>query len=173
VTLPLIGSLLTKFNALPCVPLEEPLGDLLNSLAVRTAFKSADETVVSSTVLQADDQLFVDVVAGARYQFQAILFFSVPADGIKVSLNGTCTVGGLKAQVEIYDTVLRQSGRITALGGSVAHGTGGGGDHYVTIQGSVEVGDAGTLGIWWAQATSNIVGLTLQRDSSLVLVPLT
>lgn len=171
--LPLTGELLRKFNNLGGgYPQEPKLGDILNAIAVLTAYKDVDESLANSDVLQADNELTVDVLAGVTYTLQGVLFMSIPGGaGVKTGFLGSCVPASMKVQVEVYDTQLRQSGRLTALGASIDHAAVGPGDHYITVFGSIEVQTAGTFVCAWAQNAVNPAALVMQRNSSLILTP--
>lgn len=128
--------------------------------------KTVDEQVASSTVVQNDDQLYVVLISGKKYRIRASLFFSIPADGLRVSLNGPgVTATSLKVQFLVYDSTIRASERISALGQEATHTAAGAGDHYVVLDGSIEVATGGTLYLQWAQQSSNATPLVLQKDS--------
>lgn len=168
--LPLVGFDLAGANNLPGWPAFAPrLGDLLNLLGGLGAYKSADQGVSSDNVLTEDSELFIDGIVPGRYQLDAALFFDIPADGVQVALDGTIVTPSMKVQGLIYDTQIRSSTRLTALGASVTHSAAGPGAHAVTLQGTIEVTTGGRLGIYWAQNTSNPATLTLQRNSYLRL----
>jgi hypothetical protein len=130
------------------------------------AVKTADESVASSTVVQNDDQLYGTVVTGKKYRIRATLFFNVPADGIRLTLNGpVVTATSLKVQSLIYDTVLRDCSRMTSLGQEITHASQGPGSHYVVLDGSITANAGGVLFLQWAQQSSNVSALVLQKDS--------
>jgi hypothetical protein len=133
--------------------------------------KPSDESVVSSTTLQDDDALIVNVQPGTKYRVRGTLFLDETDSGLKIAIGGTATVTAMKVQILIYDTQLRASGRVTALGSDVSHGTTGGGLHYVVVDGVIEVNAAGTLLIQWAQNTSDPVALVMQKDSFFEATP--
>jgi len=175
--LPLAGDTLTRYNNVATTPSEAPLGDVLNELYSTGpsvgSYKTADESVVSSAVLQPDNELFVDLLANTVYEIDAIMFMNLTADGIRVALNGTNGFSDLKCQALIYDNQLRTCDRLIAYGVPATHTAAGPGDHWVRFQGSMAVTTAGRLTIWWAQQTANIAPLVTQKGSYLRCRPLT
>lgn len=101
-----------------------------------------------------------------RYALKAIVFFDQAGNsGIKTTIDGTATINDMKVQVDIIDTTLRVSDRITSLGDVVSHGGAGSGDHCVKFDGVVSVATAGLLRIQWGQASASLGALTAQKDS--------
>lgn len=133
------------------------------------AYKSSDENLASSTVLQNDDELTVNVVGGNKYYFKACIFVNEINSGMKFALNGTSTVTTLKAIIKIYDTVLTALGRITAYNSPVTHGHAASGSHEVLIEGTLIPATSGTLVVQWAQNTSDAGNLTVQTGSILTV----
>lgn len=135
-------------------------------------YKTADESVASSTVLQDDDHLTVTLGASASYWFKFFLFHNnVGAlEGIKVAVSGTAGVTSLKAQITITDDTTNTTAalaRVTAFGSAVGAGLGAG-DNYTEIQGVIETSTAGTFLLQFAQNASGTNAVTMQRGSSLV-----
>lgn len=130
--------------------------------------KASDENVNNSTTLQNDDELTLTLAAGT-YVIDAILFMNLAGNsGVKIGLNGTCTVSSMKVRCAIYDASgIREDGRITALGGSVSHGASGSGDHYCEVKGTITVSVAGTLVLQFAQQTAVAANCTMQAGSSI------
>jgi hypothetical protein len=171
----LTGAPLTAYNNLPATPPDTPLGDLLNRLAnaSRTVYKTVDESLASSNVLQPDNELFLDLDANKVYEIDAILFMTLTADGLQVAFNGNNGFSDLKCQAMVYDNQLRAIARLVAYGVAVSHTAAGPGDHWVRMQGSIAVTTAGRLTIWWAQQTVNVAPLVLQKGSYFRCTPLT
>lgn len=131
-----------------------------------TAYKSADQSITSSTVLTDDTALTVNLAASTKYRFRLIVFFtSVGAGGIKVALNGTAGVTSLKAQiVDWYATGLNALGRVTAFGSSISS-TASAITGCSVIEGTIEVSTAGTFKLQWAQVASDVSATTVQQNS--------
>lgn len=127
--------------------------------------KAADEVIASSTTLQADDHLTVNLAGSAIYKFQLQLFTNNigAAEGIKLALAGTVGVSSLKAQISIYDDVttnaLAAFARVTALNSAVGVVLPAG-DNYAIIEGVIETTTSGTLRLDWAQ---QVVGASVSR----------
>ena len=135
------------------------------------AYKTADESVSSSTVLQNDDHLTLSLEASARYAFEFELYTNnvAAAEGIRLALGGTVGVTSLKAQISIWNettNVLAAFARVTAFASvvGVATPTGVG---YDTIKGTIETSTAGTFLLQWAQQVSGASATTVQRNSLL------
>lgn len=175
-TLPLTGSVLTQYNNLPCVPPSTPLGDTLNSLYTATlpgqlvgAYKSVDESISQSTVLQNDDALFGTLPVGA-WAFRLFLFLDLQdGSGIKLALSGAAVFSTLKARINVFadNGTNVASGLVTALDVAVEHGGAGAGPHWATIDGSIAVTTAGVLGLAWAQNASRVLPAIVQAGSFL------
>ena len=107
-----------------------------------------------------------------RYRVEAQLFLQETLGGARFTLNGTAVLSECKIGVCIYDTGgLRTSGRIGTLGTDITHSSAGAGDHQVTYTGTINVTTAGSLGVYWAQNTSNAANLTMESGSFLRLIP--
>jgi len=153
------------------VQFSENGGSYFNVTSNHSAYKAADENINSDAVLSNDSVLSVSVDAGKKYLITARLFMNETAGGVQVALGGTATATSLKANIAIWDTVNRTNTIVTALGSAASHGGAGGGAHYIPIDGTIEVNAAGTLTIQWAQNTTNVATLTMQRNSYLLVQP--
>ncbi|MDT3395428.1 hypothetical protein RKE29_01975 [Streptomyces sp. B1866] len=148
--------------------------DGLNALFAQ-AYKTADESLSSSTTLQNDDQLAVPVAANALYRVDLFLIYSsdVSADfkldfttpsgstmrwtpqGPAPSASGTD--GSLVFQVR------------TGSESAVLGGTGSG--VAAAAAGSLSTGGtAGTLQVRWAQNSSSVTTTTVRLGSLLTLL---
>ena len=140
-----------------------------------TSYKGNDETRTNDT-LTADGALVVNVRAAGKYRFRFVVFttYAAGTGGVKLAVNGTCTITDLKAHI----TLLSPSGgvmahaRVTALGSTVGAATGTGNSMH-TIEGSMEVNAAGTFRLDWAQNVTDANGLTVQKTSYMEVVRLT
>lgn len=137
-----------------------------------SGYKTADESVISSTTLQNDDHLTVSLAASAKYWFKFWIFTNNAGalGGFKAALGGTVGVTSLKAQIEITDDTTNATAalaRVTALSSAVGAGLGSG-DNFTTIEGTIETSTAGTFLLQWAQNTSEASNTTVQRNSILL-----
>lgn len=120
--------------------------------------KSTDETLVSSTTLQDDDELKFAVGAGESYSFELLLFISELANNPNIKFRMGAT-GGLTGSVKYswrrIDSPSTVSGLIvdfTTDTGVVNLSTT---EQAFQISGTVKATNAGTLVFQWAQATSD------------------
>ncbi|MFD6874544.1 MULTISPECIES: hypothetical protein [unclassified Streptomyces] len=158
------------------------LGDALNRITalesrmtaaeneVRTATKTADEPVTSSTSLQDDDHLAITVVAGGWYAVEAFLDvegdpagdltigWSVPSGSTMswteggISAGNTNNIGSVKLQ--------RNDGSTSSGVGIIAAGS------AVRPSGRLVVGGTpGTLQLRWAQTASNATPTIIKTGS--------
>ncbi len=126
------------------------------------AYKAADESVTSSTVLQNDDHLTVNVKAGRKYVFRFVLHVESPSARLKYSLSGTSTATYLVASSEDDGGV-----RIAALDSAAAIGTGG--SKIVAISGAYEPATDGSFFLKWAQNSSDVITTTVLKGSYLAV----
>ncbi len=144
--------------------------DIVSQLTGLDIRKTADESVANNTQ-QNDDHLTVNLPASTAYKFSFYLFVTSPATaGIAVQLDGTAGVSSLK----LNTTILTSAGAVVAAVRHTAFNSATGvdftGDHYVTIEGVIEVSTAGTLRLEWAQNTTDAGNATVvQENSSLIL----
>lgn len=120
------------------------------------AYKPANEVVNGSTTLQDDDDLFWPVAANARYSLRLILYMNsgaTPDFKFAWSVPSGTTI--------IWSTIALSPTAVTNLTGPLNEGTtavydGQGALRPIYIDGLVRVGPtSGTLGIQWAQNSSN------------------
>jgi hypothetical protein len=145
-------------------------GNLWNpSTGSGRAEKHSDTSIVSSTSVVFDADLHVPLIAHAHYRLHALLFMTVQGDGIRLSLGGPRIVAeAMKVQALIYDSGLQSSLRLAALNTEITHSAPGGGDHCISLDGSVFVGAVGgELHVAWAQQSSNANPLYMQKNSFL------
>lgn len=156
----------------PVIGLED--GSTEGSLVAKapvSAVKTADETRASSATLADDAELSVTVKAGT-YSIRATLFGMLDSDpyGVRVGLAGTATIGYVRAWGRIYsgpdDTTA--ASLVGTMGQVAAYDTASAGAWSAVIEATIEVSAAGTIAVQWAQGTSNVAGLTVERGSSLV-----
>lgn len=134
------------------------------------AYKDANETVTSSTVLAIDGHLVRTVVAGHKYEIRIVLFLTPSAlGGFTVALNGTATATNVIASADLISFAgFIGNDQITALGGTVGF-ISGTDAQWLYINGSIEVNAGGTLALYRAQAVSNGSPTTFQRGSTMTL----
>lgn len=126
-------------------------------------YKSADESVASSDVLQDDNHLTTTVEVGT-YLVTIMLFGSFPSlTGIKVALDGTSVAANFILGMAPFTAAL-----VTAYGSpyqvlSASNYTG------LVFQAAIEVSSAGTLKLQWAQAASDPTNTTVKRGSYMLL----
>jgi len=161
--------------------------DLIRVLPV-FAVKSADESVISSTTLQNDNELFVSLAANTTYQLNLALLateatgttadlklaWTMPSgcrlDAANVGAHTSWTGSSANPEVEFNSwqaetsttTSTRSFGTINA---GIVFG--------YHVRGIVtNGGTAGTLQLQWAQAASVAENVTVKAGSSLILTPL-
>jgi hypothetical protein len=148
------------------------------------AYKAADLNRASNAVLALDPNLVFSLTPGT-YRVRAAIFMNEILSGLRVALGGTLVAAALKAQILVNDLdsgtfpdgsvvpvtypnpQLKKEFRQTALGTGMVYPHAFAGSHYIAIDGTIEVTTQGTLGISWAQETSLVGNLTLQRGSYL------
>lgn len=143
-------------------------------LETRTAVKTADEQVVSSTSLQDDDHLTLSVVAGGWYSVEA--FLDVEGDPaaditlgwtVPAGATMTWTEGGISAgnTNNIGSIKIQRNDAATASGvGIIAAGS------SVRPSGRLTVGGTpGTLQLRWAQTSSSATPTIIKTGSWLRL----
>lgn len=140
--------------------------------AVTTVYKTADETVTNSTVLQNDDHLVYAMSANTKYRFKFYLFVTTGATGgWKFDLTGPASptnvrynLGVYNSSTEVYTANVVQTSFSSASSGSADLSTA----TFVVIEGTVENGaNTGNLQLQFAQDTSNATPITVYRGSYL------
>lgn len=139
--------------------------------------KAADETVVSSAALQDDNHLTVNLASGAKYHFEVHLLVEIEdvGGGIQVAMDGTAGFDNFRASASIVDTAgggFSAVQVLSAFGAAVSTSTLDAGDHWVRIEGTIEVSaaGAGTFKVRWAQAVSDADDTIVKRGSTMKLV---
>jgi hypothetical protein len=138
------------------------------------AYKTADESVTSSTTLQDDDHLTVTLKAGRKYAFRFFCMTNptLTAGGMDIDLNGTATHTNIRGRVlKFYDDGTSAWQEFTAASAEMTLAAGAGLDHFV-IEGTTEVNAAGTFLLRWAQNTSDATASTIKRGSYLEVIDL-
>lgn len=130
---------------------------------VATQFDKTNTTLANITGLS------VDLVAGRKYRFRAVLHITADATGgHKVAIAGTATATSIIYQIQSVNngtSALAVTSRQTALAGSA--GQAGATTVYCAIEGQIVVNAAGTLTVQFAQNAANgtssvIVGSTFE-----------
>ena len=137
------------------------------------AAKSADETVASSTAMQADNDLTIAVDANTRYALTMFLLFNAPATP-DIQIGWSVPAGATLNWHRETSGVTGTTGLTDAL---VATNTepiaGDGADDVFVIHGFVKVGaTAGTVTFQWAQLASDAAATTVRAGSWLKLEPI-
>lgn len=146
---------------------------LVNS---KFAQKTATESVTSSTAVQDDDELFVDVEANSIYELMCVLkydgatagdfrfTFTGPAGGGMTTLVHRLSTG---AAASSDDAIVEGQ---TFAGEDVAGALGSGTNCFLEVRGLVGVaGTAGTFRLRWAQGTSSGTATRLFAGSYICL----
>lgn len=132
------------------------------------AYKTADESVTNSDVLQDDDHLTVSVKSGRKYVFRVVLRVEGANGDIKVTLNGTCTVSNFwygNASDGGFNVVFA-----TTLGGTArSFDTAASPGNVCTLEGALEPTSDGTFYVQWAQVTPDLGATTVKKGSHLVV----
>ena len=150
--------------------------DNLNYLRVQRAFKTADESVTSSTALQSDDDLFLAVAANEEWFCDFTLFVEGSTSGdIKLALNiptsatGVWGVHGLEStdvanpgSIDVAASVTLSDASTIALFTAAT-------PTLVILRATVFVaGTAGTIQLRWAQNGSNPTPTTIRAGSNVI-----
>lgn len=158
----------------------ENLTDIVSDAAGLFAYKTADEQVSTSTVMQNDNHLFLSVEANSVYKVQGFLMQSVGGTVVDIRVDFTFPSG-----CTWYGGGIGPHLGITAVSSGEAEFAGvqdGSSPSGVTIYGSnstpstiliaallVTGGTAGTLQLRWAQGTSHATATVLKEGSWLHL----
>jgi hypothetical protein len=152
----------------------EQLRDNMLALPHPIILKSADESVVSSTALQDDNELALPVVANGIYRVEFHLMFSGDAAG-DIQFGFTFPSGGRIAVSAIGDNAAADTTWYAWHGTDGASGGTGSwafncfdGRSFVLIHGMYINGStAGTLQLQWAQNASNATASVVYANSML------
>lgn len=135
----------------------------------RTLFarKTADESVTSSTTVQDDDHLFVQLEANSVYQFEMVLLPQGATGDFKFQFSSP-------SGATVFGSYLGYDAALTALAANywdgTAVGVGAGVTTPTTARGTIITGaNAGRLKLQWAQNTSSGSATTLLTNSHLSL----
>jgi len=142
------------------------------------AYKTADETVTSSTTVQNDDQLFLPLSTNARYLFDSIIFYSgaaTPAGDLKLKWTGPTGATMQWANFGVNTSGLTQYNAVVetlAAASPRAVGTNGAGFWMSCApKGIVTTSStSGNLQLQWAQNSSSATGTIVYAGSYIRLV---
>jgi len=138
------------------------------------ARKNADEGLNSNGTVQADDELFVSVVAGASYIVEGWLIYSAASNTPDLRINYTYPSGasftrtdwGAPPASTSTNDVVEMSVATTADVGRAAGTT----QRSVWVRGDLVVGaTAGTFRLVWAQVTSDVNTVSMKAGSHIKL----
>jgi len=139
-----------------------------------TARCPGDVPITNNATLAGVGGLIVNVQAGRTYSFEAELSFTcAAAGGIKAAIGG----GSATATYVIYDgwivdsaaNGIKGNAQATALGAPVAAAATTGTVGHVTIRGTIEVNQGGTLLVMAAQNATNATATTIKRGSRFIV----
>lgn len=136
----------------------------ITSKSFLSAYKTTDETVASSTTLQDDDDLSLELEAGVTYDFSIHVITTSPVEKTKVAVAFTGTVHHDYFSAETYAANTRQLSESVSFTDT---GAAGSNEHSLRISGTIEVNAAGTLKVQWAQVVSSATANTVHRGSRM------
>jgi hypothetical protein len=142
--------------------------------------KSVDETVTSSTVLQADNELTIAVSANTKYHVELILIYrTLAAADLQLGWTGPASATMAWVADDFTSAATANVGPVARTlqaitGGPSAGGVesvpGTGDNLFALPKGMLEVaGTAGSLTFRWAQLASNATGSVVLAGSTLIL----
>jgi len=139
-----------------------------------TARCPGDVPITNNNTLAAVGGLIVNVQAGRTYSIEAELSFTcAAASGIKAAIGG----GSATATYVIYDgwivdsaaNGIKGNAQATALGAAVAAANTTGTAGHVTVRGTIEVNQGGTLQVMAAQNTAGATATVIKRGSRFIV----
>lgn len=157
---------------------------LYERAAIYSVYKSADESINTSTVLQNDDALLWSVAANERWHFKILIYATDASNGVadmkigwSVPASTTMAWASYFAPSGAYSgfqPVITTSVPVAVFTESTSHSFGTFNGNFMLIyEGVVFVSStAGTVNFKWAQNTSNGSNLTVKAGSFLELVKL-
>lgn len=162
-----IGTALVAGSGVTITP-SDP-GDTITVASISTGLvttaivKAADETVTTSTTLQADDELTIAVSASSVYLVEGRLYVDSTAAGdFRMKLDAPA---GATGDYDVQNPVTVSSSIGTAYGADTGSLASSAATDGFIIQGILRVaGTAGNLALSWAQGTSS--GSTLVKANS-------
>lgn len=160
------------------------LNHLYERAATYSVYKSADESLNTSTTLQNDDALLWAVAANERWHFKLMIYATDASNGVadmkigwSVPASTTMAWASYFAPSGAYSgfqPVITTSVPVAVFTESTSHSFGTFNGNFMLIyEGVVFVSStAGTVNFKWAQNTSNGSNLTVKAGSFLELVKL-
>ena len=137
--------------------------------SAQAAYKSADESVTNSAVLQNDDHLYLPVVAGRRYIIQANLqgIGGAGSGGIKFGFSGPAATYFRGRALFTFPVSSVGVVEIAAIGNTAsAFPT----TYFLaSYWGAYEPSASGTLQLQWAQGAADAIATTIYRGSEMSL----
>lgn len=145
---------------------------MLRAVAPLAAYKTADETVTSSTTLQADDQLFIALLANATYSWDLWLNYEGGTQGSSDLKTGWSlpASASLKGSAEYVNNAGSSIVEVYFTGAStLAPGTNGSGQvRGFTARGTITTSaTAGNMQLEWCQNTVSATGTIVHAGSVL------
>jgi hypothetical protein len=134
--------------------------------------KTTDETVTSSTTYQDDDHLFYSASADQVFEFEAHMFISGGAGGIKIRVN-IPTGATMKLLAEVRGNNAFSYATLTSSTSEVTRASVAGTANYARIRGIITMGSSGggNVVVQWAQNTGN-ASTTVEAGSYLKITPI-
>lgn len=145
---------------------------LLQGVAPLAAYKGADETVTSSTVLQNDDALFLDLDAAATYFWLMLLDYEGGMQGssdLKWQFSVPSGAAGILSPL-FFSNSGALSFTLGGIAATVIAGTNGAGTKRPLLAAGTIVtsATAGNMQLTWAQNVSSGTGTIVHAGSALL-----
>ena len=142
-------------------------------------YKSSDESVTSSTVLQNDNHLSRTLPAIGRYKFKYVLIVTATGGGLTINLGSGTSVLSSQSSFLLFNSDNGTSGPLLNKG--LFYGVGAmttsfsnavtGVMGLVIIEGFIDALNVGTFKLQWAQTISNVNTTTIHEGSYLEVEP--
>lgn len=146
---------------------------LLQAMLPMYAWKTAAETVTSSTTLQNDNDLYLTAAANAYYDFACMLTYQGGTQGSSDLAWAWSVPSGttMNYAVEgIQTSGAATPGFLRGVSGGTAGTNGSGNSFSLNMEGTLYTGNtSGTVQLQWAQAHSNATGTIVQAGSNMKL----
>lgn len=154
--------------------------DDLNAHNPVSAVKGVAEPLVANTTLQADDELFVDLVAGRRYQIRCVISVTgAAAADVKTAWANTGTMSAVGIRTSLGPAVGTADASATLMhsqahGFGTAFGYGLDGSTASRIEENlvIECTVSGRLSLMWAQLASSATATVVGVGSWITATPL-
>lgn len=148
-----------------------PTAGELNDGVPRIVYKSVDETIISNSTMQNDDELLLTVAASTKYEFELYMAYNSGTTP-DLKIGWTLPTGATNLwHVDYFDTAAAaqkgQSSTVPTTGFAVG---GFGSDLYAVFAGTLNISTtAGTMQVQWAQNTLTASNSTVRAGSFLRL----